>query len=542
MTGAQRVREEEGVTYRAAEVVRPGTYITGDDLRDWGSVARGAPEVEAELLALQASHPRLQEVPPAALALLGLHFAFRSETRGDDGTPKASPGFQISRAQWEAITGYSRRSLNYGFRWLVDAGLLERWPVLVTAEHLTRNREESERFTHWRSGRKTYRRVQLFSVTYLTQAGAELLERCGFDAFPSGTRSKRKGWHRAGWLGRLTRLAARLWRVLRRRFEARGAVAAGASTACTPLPAKQVEAFNRAQPSSHASTPADRESGAESPPTGATSVGCASAKPEATTLEGETARKVGAYGASKEGASAELEGTPPPVAMERTWKSRLGLTAEGIAAGLSWEGGGLLAYAETVERCWSRTLDTVRVAPADEPSPSRGWYEERRAWRCRGCGAVPPLYRDGVNQLRHAPDCPAVGTWRVSRARPRTTWAPALTAADAWPEDWAVHPEFRERLRRLFVPVEQELARRLRARAEELRREDSARLLLQEELAVWASGRSDAQESGRLGVQAPGGRGVVDEGWECRAGAPPGPLGRPPVCLCPKCIPVGGRS
>ena len=188
---------------------------------------------------------------------------------------------------------------------------------------------------------------------------------------------------------------------------------------------------------------------------------------------------------------------PPPDAMSAQLAAWHGLTAEGLRDGLAWEGGGLVDFADTVRRCWSRAVPFLEDAgPTDVPSSTHdeaggdgpGFYswagpeweriareaaaelraerhagQEWRPWRCSGCGAQRPRWDargGGRGRSRvHAPTCPTMGTER--RPGRDYVWAPALTPALCWWRAWQLRPEDRPRLEQLFAPVRRELARRL---------------------------------------------------------------------------------
>uniref|UniRef100_UPI0034E0DB52 hypothetical protein n=1 Tax=Myxococcus fulvus TaxID=33 RepID=UPI0034E0DB52 len=514
------------VGFRPAEVSKPETYVTLEDTHGLEGLARGE-RAEQELEAFRASHPSRQVAPPAALAIAAILYSTRKAEGGADARDCASLGWQVPVRGWCEMTGYRERAVQAAFAWLADEGLVRRFGDYVTVKHLTRLRPAGERLDLWLDAKGKARRwVQVYSVTYLTNAGAAWLERAGFDL--AETRGHGVAWRRRGFLARVGRALAGLWRTVRRRLGGGGSVAVGAGATCTPYPAKQVEVCSRRGDDSQPTASLEELIGAESPPHGGDVTGSASAKPDPRAANAEHARVEGAPAqgghASMGSASAKLEGSkPPPSALGPEWEKKLGLTAEGIAAGLAWEGGGLLAYAEVVDRCWTRTTTTTRAAPSDVPSGSRNMFGRRRVWRCRGCGAES-RYKGAT--VRHAQGCTAVGAWHLARGPAVETWSPAMTAELAWPEDWEAHPELRPRLRRLFVPVAAELTRRIQARAAEARRAAEAEEAERRHLEVWMSKHPECGGAFRAPVY---------DSSVCVADGPPNAWGRAPLCYCDAC-------
>jgi hypothetical protein len=466
----------EGVDWTPEEACS-ATYLNQMDLDASGvrNIAR-TPEAYAELLEFRASHQRLQRLRPASVAILSfLAMGGVPAQAASQGEGWASPGVEVGVAGWGELLGFSRRALHYGMAQCLEEGLIARYEHLVTVTHLTRHRPPDEQCDAWRDARdRVHDRVQLYSRTYLTPAGAELLQGLGFDVGGRGAERGTRGWRRAGWLGRVSRLVGPLWRSVHRRLsalwttttapapESRTAPVAGiaADPSCTPFTTLlSSDSPREVGVSLWASAP---PVGAVSRPMGATMSGEAAARAGLVAVSGKSPRVEGAFRASMGGALPCTSAVPPPLATEARLAAWHGLTADGLHDGLSWEGGWLPDFAELVGRCWTRAVK-VEETPPDWAGAELEPTEALRPPRCLGCGAFPPGRpgKGGWGVRRHGPGCPTHRRERLPAGDFR--WAPALTARECWWRAWTLRPEDRPMLERLFEPVRRELERRLAA-------------------------------------------------------------------------------
>lgn len=384
--------------FRETEVVRPASYVVPEDARELEDLAH---KWRKDLERLRGCFPPTEELRPSELAVLCILVAFRGY------------GVQWPVRFWCDVLGFSERAVQYALKELEARGLCERFDKFAELPELQAHRPPAERVLELRRMRRGLEvsgtRVQVYSITYATAAGAELLS--GYLGTEVETRGRRTGLWRGGFMGRIARAVVRVLRTLARRISKTENPAPGAEVHCTPYAAKQRK--KEASPSFHTlEVP---------PPLGA----CGKPEPLAAR---------------------------PPSPLEQL------LTAEDRAAGSVWQGGGPEAFAELVHRCATAGVWVPAVEPGEWPArPS--WFERdhrsgrrRKAWHCPKCGG-----RDG----RHAEDCPRVGMWRESRGR--LVWAPApiLTAERAWPEEWRDKPSLRTVLLELFEPVRRAVARRV---------------------------------------------------------------------------------
>lgn len=469
------------LTWTPAEVVSP-QYVNQVDL-DGQRLERIArtPEARKLLREKRASHQRLRGLSLPALAILETLAAFQHGLPAEEANGHASLGVQWGvEAGWVPLLGYSRSAVFKAFSEAESAGYLVRYSQSCTASHLTRHRAPADQVDTWvDAAGNEHDDVQTYTVTYLTHAGAELLEGLGHDVGGKSSEPGRRGWVVSGFSAYVRRLLSPLARVVLRRV--------GAAT--TPLDSGKAARSSSGSAASEKWTPLTphqeypREMGAERlrrgpgegegrAPTGAASPDRPCPTPPPAVFAESVRVVVAPVGRSALGDAVPLsKAAPPPLpAMDARLATWHGLSAEGYSDGLTWEGGGLAAFAEVVTECWTRARRPRSPAPGAGAARRREARPERQrdggalSGACLGCGAPAPTWQgDGAVRV-HGPRCPI----RSGKVPPGVdlVWAPAMSAGDWYRVAWEHRPDERPELERLFAPVARELERR---RAEHLR-------------------------------------------------------------------------
>ena len=190
-----------------ARYCNPRTYVVQADLRE---LPQGLAKTNAAEL---RQWSKLDELPPTALAIAAVLYAFTGLRRGPHGC-----GTQAPLEAWARLLGCSRRMVAYGFEALEAAGWASRRRRLV-------RHEWTDEAGH------TWQRCDVHGVAYLLPKGAVRIARRG------ETRRGRRLMSE-GVVGKLLRVAGLRLRMLARRVT-------DAPNGCTPsFGVKQDNYFN----------------------------------------------------------------------------------------------------------------------------------------------------------------------------------------------------------------------------------------------------------------------------------------------------------
>lgn len=403
--------------FRPYELRNRRSFVVGEDFVRHN--ADGTHEQLVEKLA-QANAAELRqrgvdaELSPTALTILCVLRVVRGIKGGVHGC-----GAQLSVDEWCRITGRCERMVQYALAVLERDGLIFRVGETRSVAAVTAHRAPENRATVWIDAKgREHEHIDCVSITYLTEAGAELVDRFGKTRAlvtvkgSSGVAERRSV---------ATGLLWRLWKTLRDSMGAAARRLRRSEIDCTPSVLRTDSEKTRRLDTYE--VPRSRR-----------------------TAQGEELRPAGARGVQGRSSTAEHDSRAATADLRSNPSAAL-LTAKPLSgAGASGLLGGRAetvavpdrrsqakrsAFETEIERCWSNRATVTR-------------YRQPQKWFAGGDALVP----NGA----------------------REEWSPILTAARWKPEFWRnASQSERGWLEQKFAPLRRELLSRLEAQAGELR-------------------------------------------------------------------------